>query len=564
MTATLLLLAATASPARPPGDHDLTRFGLLVNAKIDPSPGGPDELTFGGRTRVTFSDDATLMCAHGYLFHLPTQEAVGRVTGTHGWNTAALSPDGKHLAVAGPTWALWRVPPDQLPGGAAVNRGGLRLTPADEVKFDAPPQGLGEPLAAVAFSPDGRRLAGCSNGGAVGVWDSGTGKLLASARTGRAAERLAFVGGGTRLLIWSHHAKDTPVGWNLAAPAADPLADPFRGQRQNIKHVEVDPTGRRAAETVWGVGKKKEDHHVVMWDAAGGPAVVRVPDVEAVAPHPDGRAVAGVTKFGEVRVYPTGPGAAYRTILPAGALKGEGKVTSLAFAPGGRYLVLVVNDQRVLVFGPPGPAAGPGGAADPADGVGGLFPTAPGTRWVYEQKHGTQPYPLERAVGPEQTIDNLRCATIVATALVPQKNGKPPLRGGTANEYWTATSEGLKLVTPRRGEKASSPLTNALPHRPENAPLLVIPAGGRAARWKTETGHQLGEAALDCVAVEAEVDTPAGRRPGLLVTMTEVNPAGPPAVYRWWFARGVGLVKVHATTRTGEYLTELKAFQPGR
>jgi WD40 repeat protein len=551
--------ARADGPARPESP-DPTRFEVLVNAKVELNVGGDWPLDPAARVQLSFSGDGSLMCVLGYVFHLPTREVVGRVTGVDAWNTAVLSPDGKHLAVAGDRWALWKVPADQLPGGAKFNRKGLCLAPGDQIKFAPAPESIGK-LVAVAFSPDGTRLAGCTGGGDLGVWDVKTGKLQASARTGRTTAWVAFGADGKRLLAWGNGAKDTPVGWDLAAQTGDPLPDAFRGQRQFEKRVAVDPSGALAAETVWGTGGKKYDPQVVLWSAAGGaPAVVKVPDVDVVAPAPDGRTVATATRFADVRVHPTGLGGKGTTLLPASAVKGEGKVSALAFAPGGKYLVAVVNDHRVLVFGPPAAAAA--GERTAADG---LFPVARGARWIYAEKNGNQLYQLERVVGAEQTINNLKCTTAVATALIPQKQpGKPALRGGTANEYWTRDAAGWKVVLPDRGEKSSSPFTNSLPRNPDGEPLLVVPAAG-TGKWRADVGPPGGPAAvMECVAVEAQVQTPAGKAAGIAVTMTVDRGTGPADVYRWWFAKDVGLVKYHATTGQGEFLTELTKFEPGK
>ncbi len=58
------------------------------------------------------------------------------------------------------------------------------------------------PIVALAFTPDGGRIASTSRDGTVKVWDAATGReLLTIAETDRPAEHLRFSADGSRLIV---------------------------------------------------------------------------------------------------------------------------------------------------------------------------------------------------------------------------------------------------------------------------------------------------------------------------------------------------------------------------
>jgi WD40 repeat protein len=183
-----------------------------------------------------------------------------------GLTAVAFSPDGARLATAGEdhTVRLWEV-------GSGNELATL------EAHADA--------VTMVGFSPDGRRIATASRDRTVRLWVGETGEKLATlAAHANAVTALAFSSDGERLATASSDSMarlwNTDTGSELAS---------FRGHTDSVTTLALSPDGRRLATA-------GADSTVRLWEASSG-AELAVLDghkdsVTALAFSPDGRHLA--------------------------------------------------------------------------------------------------------------------------------------------------------------------------------------------------------------------------------------------------------------------------------
>jgi RNA polymerase sigma factor (sigma-70 family) len=234
----------------------------------------------------------------------------------------ALSPDGKTLAVAplGKAPALWDVE-----SGKMVGR-----MPGEE------------PVQALAFSPDGKRLAaGIDSSDAIRLWDVATRREVRSfvgkkepplsPRFGTIAQGIAFTPDGKSLVSLGGHEDDRLRVWEVETGKQERL---IRGQRGDGGVLALSPDGRAAA-----IGGRNST--VRLWDLTTGkevfPDLGRQASVEAVAVAPDGRLAATGSFDGVVRLYERGTGRELRS-FPAE----PHSIMDLRFSPDGKSLLSAV------------------------------------------------------------------------------------------------------------------------------------------------------------------------------------------------------------------------------
>ena len=195
-------------------------------------------------------------------------------------------------------------------------------------------------VVAVAYSPDGTRLATASQDGTAKVWDAVTGKLLLTLREGHtnAVNGLAY----------------SPDGRRIATANGDNTAQVFDAETGRVLltlvghaavgSVAYSPDGKRIVTS-------SRDNAVKMWDAATGKELFTLPQdsqkdyVEDVAFSPDGKKFATASDDHTAKVWDAVTG---KELLK---LAGHtDAVVGVAFSPNGAQLATVSYDNNAKVW----------------------------------------------------------------------------------------------------------------------------------------------------------------------------------------------------------------------
>jgi WD40 repeat protein len=311
---------------------------------------------------VALSSDGKLLASGSYksveLWDVATGLELRSFPGLS-WATTCLAFDpGKHLLAAGTRGevVVWN-----LASGERVQR------------FEA----AGE-VSAIAFSPDGRRLAvagetKADGSGGLTVWDVSTGKLSLSVGIKGDVKATAFRADGERLAAWSsrdglqvceattgrpvwaraaEHVSGiafTPDGktlstvtdWEKEKAAVSYAAD--TGEPASARHqdaswddVSLSPDGLTFATV-------DRDVKVVLHDVASGRPVQTMNSIERLGPHRvtlGGKAVA-LWGLGPVRVWDVATGQRLGGVSPNGETK---RFRDVVVEPSGEILAFVMKD----------------------------------------------------------------------------------------------------------------------------------------------------------------------------------------------------------------------------
>ena len=294
------------------------RPALVTRQVFGPSAGGVGGPEHEVRTNLALSPDgARLACIDGDY-------------GLRVWETASARPVLTDAEV-GPLFALaWSPDGRRIAGGG---HGAIRLWNAADGQRQPVQEGQPLPTTVLAFTPDGAILASASAlGFDVWLWNPNTGEpilLIPDAVDGCAVEALAFHPEGRLLAVGG-------IDW-LATGGSDgmvvlwdvPRRGPAATWQGGVRGLAFHPSGRLLAGATLA-------RSVRVWDPRTGQLVAELTGhddlVNCVTYSPDGNWLASAGADRTVRLWDADTG----RLLARAEL--DTQVKALAFSPDGRYL----------------------------------------------------------------------------------------------------------------------------------------------------------------------------------------------------------------------------------
>jgi WD40 repeat protein/DNA-binding SARP family transcriptional activator len=277
----------------------------------------------------------------------------------------SFSPDGSHLATAGPSATVWNArtgrrsfslrdttksfrdvtfSPDGARVAAGADHGSAVVANARSGRrlfvLAGPVRGGG--VVALAFSPDGTRLAADDAVGDVWIWDVVHRRVMRSIHTDHNLCGVAWSPDGTRIATGdcgTHYSGSSGRIWDARTGS---LVFATQMQVGAIPTVDFSPDGRY-------LGTPNRAGFAQVWDIQTGQVVATFKDhtgeVVGLAYAPDAPIVATSSTDGTARVWAASTG---RQLL---VLRGHrAAVTDVAFGSGGRRLATASQDGTVRIW----------------------------------------------------------------------------------------------------------------------------------------------------------------------------------------------------------------------
>lgn len=202
-------------------------------------------------------------------------------------------------------------------------------------------------VTAVAFSPDGKRLASGDDIAGVHLWDSSTGERLHALKGQTdqidavifSADGRAVVAAGFDEAIRIWDASSGELKRTIISPRSVPN-DLRRGDRSNITAMVLSPAGTLAT-----VGLNGE---IKFWNLETGNAVQELSDIAGICFSRDGRLM-GTSKDDSVQIWEMASGRLLRSLTyKDGKLRARTK--TMVFSPDGRFFASTGADMTIRIW----------------------------------------------------------------------------------------------------------------------------------------------------------------------------------------------------------------------
>jgi WD40 repeat protein len=406
------------------------------------------------------------------------------------------------LLTLAPIPALARHEPEPAGTKGKVDRHGDALPSLARLRIGTVRFRHGDEIVALAFSPDGRRLATLGRDGILSLWDAADGKGLAHFS---APDGVAVVFGQRgKTLLWCN------ARGRLYRCDTDQRGDDLDGQRQSVHTFDLDPSERIDAVAFLPDGSAASvgtsSHRVLFW---GRKAELRLRDgIQALALDRDGKLLAVNNGLEGIHLHDVSGQRKARGPLRA---FGDEAVRSLAFTPDGRLLAAGDFDNRIHLWDTTSgretrvleghrrvPISGRNGVfclAFRPDGARLASGAADGTVRIWDVKSGKE---LARADG--------HGGRVRAVAFAP--DGKTLASGGADNalRLWeTATGRATGPV-PDDGGAVMNLSVSA-----DGRTLAVVRMPGRLSLWDVKEGKELTKMPKVSEPISAAVFRARGR-----------------------------------------------------
>ncbi|WP_327355417.1 WD40 repeat domain-containing serine/threonine protein kinase [Streptomyces sp. NBC_01304] len=243
-------------------------------------------------------------------------------------------------AVAVPAFLLW---PDSDPKGKPKAGPGKSPTPArDPAKPVARLSGNTDNIDCLAFSPDGRTLAGGGLEGEVRLWHLASKRLTATLK-GHTGSILSLVYSPDGRTLYSGGIDQTLRHWDVDTRAPKGVLAKYSGEFESVNNLSFSPDGKTLAAGVNSGGLKLVD---VSTGRSTAPFKKHTGLPNDIAFSPDGKTLATVGERDNrdpVELWSVETGRLIRTFVD----DREKRYTSVMFSPDGKSLAATGDDVKV-------------------------------------------------------------------------------------------------------------------------------------------------------------------------------------------------------------------------